>query len=103
MRAKTYKELYAILLRKLELGYGWSGICLVITRLHSAGEFTEDEMYKLQTHFKKQKPTARNKFSLFYADPLFINGLWWWRPMDAGSEYREIRIKFIKAIIRTLK
>ncbi len=104
MKTRTYKELYAILLKALEDGKGRSGICGVLNNLWYEDNIINDAEYdKLYKHFKKQKPKARNKFKSFYEDPLFEKkDDWWWGWMIENPKFRAVRISFVKAILSTL-
>lgn len=104
-KTRTYKELYPLVLKALEEGEGDTGICQVIGRLWMKYNFISAKEYtKLKKHLKKNKPTAKNKFKSFYEEEIFDKERdWWWDWMERGSEYRAVRIAFIKALILTLK
>lgn len=88
---RTLNKLYIVVLDKFEKGRH-NFICNSIT--HDC-EFSEEELYKIRIHFKKQRPTEDLHKSFYRNSSYNKNGLSWFSTGD-----KEIRIQFLKKLIR---
>jgi hypothetical protein len=94
---RNLKELYTILLDRIEKGDYTNGICYYILNIWTIGSITKRERYSMFNHFLTKKP--KNHFNKFYWSKHFTGGIYWWTKTPEGKEQR---IKFIKHLISKL-
>ncbi len=109
MEDKTLKELYQLILNKLEGNEGGYFICNIINQLWLNKVITYTEEQKLLNHFLKQRPT-KSLYPTIFKHKFYQTKYDSWFDTKEGSitwedrlELRAIRIKLINLIIDRLE
>lgn len=105
---RTEKELYQLVLESLKKGdkpnYYNNGICGEIEDLYYQDELLTQEEYRfLYDSVKKYNPAKNPLFKKYKRSKFYIKGgEWWFVKMREHKGGRNVRIRLVKDIIKTL-